>query len=90
MFKWQANPLMQKFNGASIAAHCKSLPGLVSLLNSAIYVATKWPKAINLYEEIIVSICVEPDFSDCMLSIHILVTRFVHSLAWMFDKCYHS
>ena len=40
--------------------HGKSLPGLVRLIAQLCYIATKQPKAINLYEEIIVWIHVEP------------------------------
>ena len=38
--------------------HHKFLPGLVHLVAQLCY--TKWPKAINLYEEIVVWIHVEP------------------------------
>ena len=30
------------------------------------------------------------DSCNCMLFIHMLVTRFVHSLTWMFDRRHHS
>ena len=39
--------------------HGKTLPGLNRLVAQLCYICTKRPKAINLYEKIIVWICVE-------------------------------